>query len=304
VFLRYRSLVGLAERRARADLSQTVRVYPNLEESKRHTLYLIRSRQMEQERRLKRQHGLGREFESLREHREGDEWRDICWTASARRGKWITKVYQLERSQTLWLVLDAGRLLRARVEGLPKLDYAVNAALSLAQVALYSGDRVGLLAYGRNLQKQSGAGRGATHLRQLVEQLAEVRSEALEADHGRAAQRLLASQKQRCLVVWLTDLAETASTPEVIESASQLMPRHLVLFVAIGQPELTRLSTRRPRDADQMYLSVAAQEMVQRRELLLRRLRHQGALALELDPRRLSTAIVNHYLEIKERRLL
>src|SRR5574337_973502 len=84
VFLRYQSLLRLAERWASADLSQTVRVYPNLEESKRQTMYLVRSRQVALEKRHRRQRGLGREFESLREYRQGDEWRDICWTATDR----------------------------------------------------------------------------------------------------------------------------------------------------------------------------------------------------------------------------
>ena len=158
VWLRYQSRLGLAERWARAPLPQGVRVYPNIEEAQRMRIYLIRSRQIELEKRLRRQRGHGREFESLRDFRDGDEFRDICWSVTARRGKLITKVHQIERSQTIWLVLDAGRLLRARVGRLTKLDYTISAALSLAQVAFYSGDRVALLAYGRKPQQRVGPG--------------------------------------------------------------------------------------------------------------------------------------------------
>ncbi|HET6373617.1 MAG TPA: DUF58 domain-containing protein, partial [Candidatus Polarisedimenticolia bacterium] len=256
------------------------------------------------ERRIKRRYGTGREFESLREYRPGDQWRDICWTATARRGKMITKTYQTERNQAVWLVLDTGRLLRARVMGLTKLDHAVAAALSLAQVALYSGDRIGLLAYGRRPQQRLGAGRGSSHLRALVERLALVRAEGAEADHGRAARVLLEAQKHRSLVVWLTDLAETASEPEVIESASRISARHQVLFVAIGQPEIQELVAQAPESTTQMYRYVAALEMIERRDLLLRRLRERGAMALEVDPGGLSTALVNKYLEVKERSLI
>jgi uncharacterized protein (DUF58 family) len=183
VWLRYQSGLGMAERRARARLEQTIRVYPDLEEAQKLRIYLIRSRQIELEKRLKRQRGYGREFESLRDYREGDEFRDICWSATARRGKLITKVHQVERSQTIWILLDAGRLLPARVGGLPKLDYTVNAALSLAQVAFYSGDRVALLAYGRRPQQRVGAGKGVPHLRVLLESLSQVHAEPFEADH-------------------------------------------------------------------------------------------------------------------------
>jgi uncharacterized protein (DUF58 family) len=304
VWLRYASPFLFAERWARASMGQTVRVYPNIEEAQKLRIYLIRSRQIELEKRLKRQRGYGREFESLREYRAGDEWRDICWSATARRGKLITKVHQIERSQTLWIVLDAGRLLRARVDRLTKLDYTVDAALSLAQVAFYSGDRVALLAYGRKPQQRVAPGRGMSHLRAMVESLALVHTEPFEADHLLAAELLLSLQSRRSLIVWLTDLAETAATPEVIECAARMATRHLVLLGIIGQPELHRVVAASPADKSEMYRYTAALEIVQRRDLLLRRLRQQGALTLEVDPTKLSTAVVNQYLEVKERSLL
>jgi uncharacterized protein (DUF58 family) len=304
VFIRYRSALRLAERRATADLRQSVRVYPNLQEARKLSLYLIRSRQIELEKRLQHRPERGREFESLRDYREGDDLRDICWTASARRAKLITKVYRAERSQTVQVVLDAGRLMLARLGSLTKLDYATTAALSLAQVALASGDAVGLLAYGRKVQARLAPARGAAHLRAMLDQLALARGELLEADHGRAADTLLSRQRRRSLVVWITDLAETTATPDVIENASRLTKHHLVLFVALGQPDLERLLSQRPESPTTMYRYVAGLELVHRRELLLRRLREQGALALEIDPGRLSTALVNQYLQVKEQSLL
>jgi uncharacterized protein (DUF58 family) len=304
VYIRSQSILRIAERWSSADLSQKVRVYPNLEQAKQAALYLIRSRQVQMERRLKRQRGRGREFESLREFRAGDEYRDICWTATARRGFPVTKIYQVERSQTVWIVLDAGRLLRARVNGPSKLDYAVNAGLSLAHVALLSGDTVGLLAYGRRIQQRLPPGRGSAHLRMLVESLSLVHSEWSEADHLRATDTLLTAQKRRSLVVWLTDLAETPATPEVIEGAIQISSRHLVLFGVISQPELNALGRKSPENIVQMYDHAAAIEMIHRRELLLRRLRQQGVMAMEVSPGGLATEIVNRYLDIKERSLL
>jgi len=304
VWLRYRSPIQFAERWARATLGQTVRVYPNIEEAQKLRIYLIRSRQIELEKRLKRQRGYGREFESLRDYRQGDEWRDICWSATARRGKLITKVHQVERSQVVWIVLDAGRLLRARVGHLTKLDYTVSAALSLAQVAFYSGDRVALLAYGRKPQQRVGPGRGIPHLRILMESLAQVNAEPLEADHLLAAELVLSLQSRRSLIIWLTDLAETAATPEIIECAAKMATRHLVLLGVIGQPELQEVVAANPKNPGEMYRYTAALEIVQRRDLLLRKLRQQGALTLEVDPTKLSTALVNRYLEVKERSLL
>ena len=299
-YIRYQSPLRIAERWARADLAQTIVTYPNLDEAKRESVSLVRSQQLEMERRSRRRRGAGRSFESLREHQSGDEFRDICWTASARRGKLVTQMFEIERSQPIWIVIDAGRLMRARVSDVTKLDRAVNAALTLSQVALGSGDRVGLLAYGRRVGHCLPAARGSAHLRRIMEHLAIVQAEEAEADHLLAAGRLLTDQKRRSLIVWITDVPDTAMTPEVVTAAAQLMARHLVLFVVIGQPDLFRVATRRPETADEMYETAAAQEVVYRREVLLARLRSQGALALEAGAK-LSPALVNAYLDIKLR---
>ena len=176
LYVRYRSPLGLAERWAKAPLTQTVRVYPALRTGEEQQIFLARSRQIDLQLRLARQRGLGRDFESLRDYREGDDLRDVCWTASARRGSLITRQYQTERSQPVWIVLDCGRLMRSQVaisaparetsSSTPspaphsKLDYACTSAVALAQLALFSGDRVGLLAYGQTIQQRLLAGAG------------------------------------------------------------------------------------------------------------------------------------------------
>jgi len=310
VFCRYQSSLGVAERWAMADLGQSVRVMPDVEQARHHALYLIRSRQVEMERRRRRQRGAGREFETLREYRQGDEMRDICWPATARRHQLTTRLYQAERSQTVWIVLDAGRLLRAevrddhRIVRASKLDYAVNAALALAQVASQSGDRVGLVAYGRSIQQSVGAGRGPLHIRALLDSLALVRGEAAEANHALAARTLLRLQTRRSLIVWITDIAETPMTPEVIEYATQMTRRHVVVFAVMSQPDLIALAGATPENEEEMFRHAAALEVVERRELLLRGLRQRGVLAIDLAPGGLAAALVNQYLDVKERSLI
>lgn len=311
--LRYRSAWGLAERWAIAPVTQTVRVYPDLQAARRQSMYLVRSRQVAIEKRRARVTGLGRDFESLREYREGDERRDICWTASARRARVVTRVYQPERSQAVWILVDAGRLLRGRVapagtdpmkSGGMKLDWMVNAALALAQVALTAGDRVGLLTYGRRTLHRLAPGRGPQHLRTIVESLAAVRAEPVEADHADAASVVMTSQKQRALIVWLTDLSETAGVPDVIESASKLSRRHVVLFTVMRLPEMAAVAAAVPAASAGMYRVLAAQETLDRRERLLAGLRERGALALELAPDDMTAALVSRYLDVKERNMV
>jgi len=128
--------------------------------------------------------------------------------------------------------------------------------------------------------------------------------EAAEADHSRAARVLLTEQSRRSLVVWITDFAETPTTPEVIEYAMQMTQRHLVVFAAMNQPDLTTLAETAPKNREEMYRHAAALEIAQRRDLLLRGLRQRGVFAFELVPGLLASSLVNQYLDIKERNLL
>ncbi len=332
VYIRYASPLGLVEKWAMAPLEQTVRVYPALRQGEDQEMFLARGRQIELQLRQARERGLGRDFESLREYLEGDDLRDVCWTATARRGQLITRRYQTERSQPVWIVLDAGRLLQGRIledernaergvlrgpaaakaepadrtarRGYSKLDYACSTAVALAQLALYSGDRVALLVYGQHVQQRVLPGRGPAHLRQIVESLAQARAESSEADHLRATATLNRWQPRRALILWITDLAETAMRPEVIDGAMQLLHRHVLLFVAMAQPDVEAIANARPKNVEQMFRASAAQELTTRRELLLARLREQGALTLDLDPAQLTAAVLNQYLKVKERAMV
>ena len=161
-----------------------------------------------------------------------------------------------------------------------------------------------MVAYGRHIQQSVASGRGPLQIRSFVDSLAQVREEALEANHALAARTLLQKQKRRALVVWITDFAETPATPDVVESAIQISRRHLVLFAAVSQPDLALLAHAIPQDESDMFRHTAAVEIAQRRDLLLRDLRRNGILAMELPPTGLTSSIVNQYLEIKDRSLL
>ncbi|MEO6119676.1 MAG: DUF58 domain-containing protein, partial [Terriglobales bacterium] len=176
--------------------------------------------------------------------------------------------------------------------------------LNVAQVALLSGDRVGLMAYGMAAQRSVGLGKGERQLRSLMEELSLVKEETAEANHLQAAARFMATQSRRSLVVWLTDLADTAMTPEVIEGAAAVLGRHLVLFAVIDNPALSELADQTPATEEELYRSTAAHEVMLRREALIAGLRARGAHTLEVGASGLSAAVVEEYFQIKERGLI
>ncbi len=309
VWLRWPGRLRLVERRAFSQPEQKIRVYPAMDRSDDDTaLYLLRIRQIELQRRRLRLTGTGREFDHLRDYRAGDEMRNISWPATARRAKVVTREFTTERSQQVWIILDAGRLSgtvfelrRAPATGTPsspaptfrdaasdesfllsltQLDQACGAGIALAQTVMQAGDKAGLMVYGRAIQQQLLPAAGATALRIMIDSLSMARVEGSEADHLRAAARLGQLQRRRSLVLWITEMADSARRPDVADAAVDLARRHLVLLVVLNHPEIRAIATREPRTAAQMFESAAAQEVSERRRQILAGLRSKGVLVV------------------------
>lgn len=333
VYLRYRGALRLAERWAIADPKvrgeqvQRVRVFPAHEDSRgRAAFFLLRARQIELQRRKLQLRGAGREFESLRDFQQGDELRSISWTATARRGKLVARQFTTERSQQVWIVLDAGRLSRTGFElrrGEPELvgetviergrahcmtvtqlDQAATAAVMLAQVVSGSGDKFAMMAYGREVRQVLPPGAGTVHTRLLLDLLSQTRAEAAEADHLNAVGRLKTMQRRRGLMVWITELIDSAGKPELVTAASELVRRHLVVLVLLKHPELEELAVRVPKTREEMFHSTAAQEMLERRRETIAQLERQGVLIVETSAQEIGVRAVGEYLEVKARGLL
>ncbi|PYS56287.1 MAG: DUF58 domain-containing protein, partial [Acidobacteria bacterium] len=83
------------------DASIAVKVYPNMRRAREVELRALGTRSFVAARRKSQWRGEGREFESLRDYVRGDEMRHISWTATARRGRLVTRQYQMERDQTI-----------------------------------------------------------------------------------------------------------------------------------------------------------------------------------------------------------
>ena len=352
VYLRYRGMFRLVERWAIAEpmvdaigeahvsearrgapgfvgdtRAQRVRVFPAHEDGRESTqFYLLRARQIEMQKRRLRLRGVGREFESMRDYQPGDELRKISWTATARRGRLVTRQFTVERSQQVWMMLDAGRLSRtafelrrsdsenvaetsAEIEAahlltVTQLDQATTAATMLAQVIHRSGDTFGMMAYGREVQQMLPQGSGMAHVRLLIDLLSQTRTEGAEADHLQAVARLKTAQRRRGLIVWITELVDSAGRPELVVAAAELVRRHLVVLVLLKHPEMEELAAREPKTREEMFHAAAAQEMLERRREMIAQLERQGVLIVETTAAEVGVNAVSKYLEVKAEGLL
>jgi len=282
----------------------TVKVYPNMRRAREAELKALGARSLVAAHRKTSWRGEGREFESLREYVRGDELRHISWTATARRGRLTTRQYQIERDQTILIVLDAGRLMTARIEQETKLDSAIHAALALMSAAARGGDNAGLMVFGRRIKSYLPPGRGRDHMDAALEALYAAEPEMIEPSYARALEFVAANSKRRSLVVILTDLVDEEGSKELLASLKLLRPRHLPLVVTIADRDLKAVVRDAPETARELFTQSVAEEIMYLREAALRRVESQGGLALDVTAAALAPALLEKYLQVKERGLL
>jgi len=304
IAVRFLSRLRLVWRETKIGEDQFVKVYPNLRRAREAELKALGARSLVASHRKSSWRGEGREFESMRDYVRGDEMRHISWTATARRGRLTTRQYQIERDQNVLIALDAGRLMTARIENETKLDSAVHAALALMSAAARAGDNSGLVIFGRRIKAYLPPGRGREQMDAVLEALYPIEPEMIEPSYARAFEFVAANTKRRSLVVLLTDLVDEQGSRELLTSLRLLRPRHLPLVVTIADRDLKAVVRDAPGDVKDLFTQSVAEEIIHHREAALRLVESQGGLALDVTAAALAPALLEKYLQVKERGLL
>ncbi|HEX4900337.1 MAG TPA: DUF58 domain-containing protein [Pyrinomonadaceae bacterium] len=304
IAVRFLSRLNLVWCDTKAGSADVVKVYPNMRRAREAELKALGARSLVAAHRKTSWRGEGREFESLRDYVRGDELRHISWSATARRGKLTTRQYQIERDQTILIVLDAGRLMTARIDQETKLDSAVHAALALMSAAARAGDNAGLMVFGRRIKSYLPPSRGHDHLDAALEALHAIEPEMIEPSYSRAFEFVAANSKRRSLVVLLTDLVDEEGSKELLTSLKLLRPRHLPLVVTIADRDLKAVVSGAPETATDLFTQSVAEEIIHHREAALRLVESQGGLAMDVSAAALAPALLEKYLQVKERGLL
>lgn len=297
---RYPSPWGLWHLRAYWPVQTEVKVYPGAVAAADAALLARRSR-TEAGRALVRSRGVFTEFESLRDYLPDDERRRINWTASARRGKLVVNQYQAERTQNVLLLVDAGRQMVPLVDGTPKLDYALSAAMVLGQVAAQQDDRVGLMIFAADVQHLAVPMRGRGQMLRLLEAGYNAQPEMIEPDYDRMVARVQQVLTKRSLVVCFTDLSDPDLATAQVQALLRLQRQHLLLLVTLTDLALVRTANTPATQVAEAFEAGVAAQVLSRREELLAQVRRSGAEVLDVPARELTVGVVNRYLLLKSR---
>lgn len=291
-------------RQVRIPQSEPVAVYPNVLAIRQYQLTLRRGVRIHSGLRRARPPGASTSFAGLRDYLPGDDVRRINWKATARRDRPVTTEVEAERGQQIMLALDCGRLMTAPAGVLTKLDHAVNAALLLAWVAQSQGDRVGLLAFSDGVRHFVPPLRGPAQVQQLNRVLYGIRAEYAEPDFGEAFGQLARRVSRRSLMIVFTDVLDLEASRDLVAHALRLGARHRVLVVTVTDPSVLVARDAPVDRSARAYEWAAAEELLAARRQSFEALQRGGVLGLDVEAGRLSPALVERYLELKERALL
>ncbi len=241
--------------------------------------------------------GLGTEFESVREYRTDDDFRQINWRATARLGRPMSNNLRVEQDADVWLIVDTGRLMSASFalgDGLAnRLDLALDIAAAVGLVADDLGDRVGFIAYADRintlLQPRRSGGEAAIEAAFALAPLDE------ESDHETAFAAMAASR--RGLVYVLTDLIDEAAAKPLAAALPAICRRHLVTVVGLDDPEFVRARTKGSETEKTVMADIDAAS-----DRAARLIRRSGAQVLIAPADRIAEATVRYYVQARSGR--
>jgi uncharacterized protein (DUF58 family) len=252
--------------------------------------------------------GQGTEFDSLREYVIGDDPRAIDWRGSARREHVVVKQWRPERDRRVLCVLDTGRTSAGRIgtagapitpefDGEPRLDLAIDAALLLANLAAYAGDRVDLLAVDTATHANMSAS-SKRSLPRLLEAMAPLQPALVETDFGRVVAEVLNKERKRALVVLFTTLDPGALGEGLLPVLPTLVARHTVMLAAVHDPALDALAAAHA-DAGTIHTAAAAERGLAELRRVRAALTRYGVHVVDAPADTFASAVADQYLSLK-----
>lgn len=319
-----RSALGLWQYRKYLPVNTEIRVYPNLMTERKDlaALFLHRGGLGVH---TQRQVGRGRDFEKLREYIPGDSFDEVHWKATARRGKPVTKVFQIERTQEVYVIIDASRLSARKVEGCnmsvaasPKtdpdqtsddevtvLERFITSALILGLAAEKQGDLFGLLTFSNRIERFLRARNGKAHYSACRDALYTLEPKTVTPDFDEVCTFIRTRLRRRALLIFLTSLDDAVVAESFVRNVELIRRQHLVMVNMLPPPGIAPVfADANIVSLDQMYEHLGGHLLWHNLRELGKMLQRRGVRLSLLKNERLSADIVAQYLSVKQRQLI
>nr|WP_303256241.1 DUF58 domain-containing protein [uncultured Prevotella sp.] len=296
--------IGLVQRRFTLCQPCDVKVYPSYLMLTRYELLAMSNNLAEMGIKKIRKVGNHTEFEQIKDYVSGDDFRLINWRATARTSRLMVNVYQDERSQQVFNIIDKGRVMQQAFRGMTYLDYAINASLVLSYIAMRKEDKAGVVTFSDHFEDFVPASRRTGHMQNILEMLYRQQTRFAESDYSALVAEVNQHITKRSLLILYTNFANRISMERQLPYLLQLNRRHRLLVVFFEDHEVKDYLATRSESDEEYYRHVVAEQFAYEQRLIVSSLKQRGILALLTTPEALSVDVLNKYLEIKTRELL
>jgi uncharacterized protein (DUF58 family) len=305
------SPLGFWSARTVLPLRSELRVYPDLMKERKNVAALFLNRGTFGIH-AQRQVGKGRDFEKLREYIPGDSYEDIHWKATAKRGRPVTKIFQIERTQEIYVILDASRLAAREVADpadpnarVSTLERFISAALVLALAAERQGDLFGLLTFSDRVHEFVRARNGQAHYSLCRDALYTLHPQIVTPDYDELFAFIRTRLRRRALLVFLTALDDPLLAESFERNAGLVCRQHLLLVNMIQPPGVRPLfGNANVSRVDDLYRELGGHIQWQNLLELGKKLKSRGVQFSLVQNEKLSADVVTQYLNVKRRQLV
>ncbi|WP_343522871.1 DUF58 domain-containing protein [Pedobacter sp.] len=293
------SPLGLISRRYNFDGAKVLPVYPSFINLGQYELMAVSRYLTEFGIKKIRKLGQSSEFDQIKNYVGGDDIRTINWKATARKGGLMVNTYTDEKSQNIYCIIDKSRVMRMPFEGLSLLDYAINASVALAKVAMLKEDKAGLITLSETIGAIVPADRKASQLGSIMNVLYKEKTRYLESNLEALYATVRSVIKQRGLLVFFTNFESLSALQRQLPYLKRIAKYHLLVVVFFENTELKDLSTDPAKDVEGIYHKTIAEKFIYEKKLMVKELNAHGILAILTPPQKLTVNVINQYLALK-----
>ena len=299
-----RTVIGMVERRFTQGEPTDVKVYPSYLMLSRYELLAMSNNLNELGIKRIRKVAQQTDFEQIRDYVQGDEYRSINWKATARRNSLMVNVYQDERSQPIYNLIDKGRVMQQTFGGMTLLDYAINATLVLSHIAIRKDDKAGLITYNNHLDTFVPAGKSKKQMQTIMDTLYAQETAFSESDYSELCVQVEKHLHKRSLLIVYTNFSDLGALNRELPYLRQLSKKHCILAVLFEDADLKTYLREQPMHTEAYYQQVIGEKFAYEKRLIVNTLRQNGIYALLTAPEALTINVINKYLEMKARQLI
>ncbi len=298
------SPLNLIRRRIIASAQKEVKVYPSFIKLQQYELMALSQRLFMHGQKPVRKVGNSQEFDTIRDYVAGDDPRHINWSATARRGHIMTNHYIDERSQNIYCIIDKSRPMKMPFGGMTLLDYAINASLVIAEVALKKGDKAGLLTFEDKIDVFIKASNRNKQVHQLMEGLYQQKTTFKEPDLAAVYTFLKKQVNQRSLLLLFTNFESIHSLNRQLKHLQMINRENLLMVIYFRNTAVDQLIKENASSTRDIYNQAIAYQMLDEKLQIKDALHRAGILSLYTTPENLNVGVINKYIEVKTKRLL